>query len=103
MFPRCSLLAMPALLALLASGCHSGPTGTYADQTGNMSLELKSGGKATLTFLGKPGDCTYKSSGQQLSVSCSGDPSNPLVLTINEDGSLSGPPGGFMPTLRKQK
>ena len=103
MLRRHSPLALSALLTLLASGCHSGPTGTYADQTGNMSLELKSGGKATLTFLGKPGDCTYKSSGQQLSVSCSGDPSNPLVLTINEDGSLSGPPGGFMPTLRKQK
>jgi hypothetical protein len=102
MLPRRSSLALPALLALLASGCHSGPTGTYADQTGNMSLELKSGGKATLTFLGKPGDCTYKSSGKQVSVTCS-NPDSPLVLTVQSDGSLTGPPDSFMPPLRKQK
>jgi hypothetical protein len=103
MLSRRSSLAIPALLALFLSACHSGPTGTYSDQTGNMSLELKSGGKATLTFLGKPGDCTYSSRGEQLTVTCNGDPTNPMIFTVHDDGSLTGPPGGFIPALHKQK
>jgi hypothetical protein len=96
---RKSLLLVPALFL---SACHSGPSGTYSDANGAVLLELKSGGKANITFMGEVGDCTYTTSGQQLSLSCQGDAGN-LVFTIHDDGSLTGPPGSFMPMLRKQK
>jgi hypothetical protein len=98
---RSSLLVVPALFALLANGCHSGPRGTYADTTGSMSLEFKGGGKASLTFLNKTADCTYASANTQVTVKCSQE-ADPMVFTVQKDGSLTGPPGGFMPPLKKK-
>lgn len=84
------------------SGCHSGPGGTYTDAMGSVILELRSGGKANLTFMGNVQDCSYASSGSQLTLTCQGE-ARPTVFTIHDDGSLTGPASSFMPPLRKQK
>lgn len=86
----------------LATACTSGPSGTYSDANGAVLLELKSGGKANITFMGDVADCTYSSSGSQLTLNCKGQ-AGTIVFTVHDDGSLTGPPGSFMPMLRKQK
>ena len=89
-------------LVLLVSGCNSGPKGTYTDANGAVILELRSGGSANFTFMGDVQDCTYESSGKQLTLTCKGEAGR-TVFNIHDDGSLTGPPGSFMPPLRKQK
>ena len=96
-------LALAAVSAVFAaSGCSSGVKGTYSDTMGAVLLELKSGGSANLTFGGQIADCTYTASGKTINLSCKGD-ADPTVFTMHDDGSLTGPPGSFMPMLRKQK
>ena len=87
---------------VFASACSSGPSGTYSDANGAVLLELKSGGKANFTFMGDVADCTHSASGNQLTLDCKGQ-AGKIVFTIHDDGSLTGPPGSFMPMLRKQK
>lgn len=79
-----------------------GPSGTYTDTMGSVILELKSGSKANFTFGGDVENCSFSTSGNKLSLACKGD-STPTVFTIHDDGSLTGPPGSFMPALRKAK
>jgi len=64
--------------------------------------ELKSGGKANITFMGDVADCTNGTSGNQRTLNCKGH-AGTIVFTIHDDGSLTEPPGSFMPMLRKQK
>jgi hypothetical protein len=90
------------LLAGMLTGCTSGPSGTYSDANGAVLLELKSGGKANITFMGEVADCSYSTSSNQLTLDCK-PPAGKIPFTIHDDGSLTGPPGGFMPMLRKQK
>lgn len=101
-----SLIKTCVLSCSLAAGliaCNSERLqGTYSDPMGSVILELRSGAKANFTFGGDVADCTYSASGKQLSVNCKGD-AGATVFTIHDDGSLTGPPGAFMPTLRKQK
>jgi hypothetical protein len=99
---RNGLLFCLFLVADLTIGCTSGPSGTYSDTMGSVILELKSGGKANITFMGEVGDCTDSTSGNQLTLDCKGQ-AGKIVFTIHDDGSLTGPTGGFMPALRKQK
>ena len=87
---------------LVFPACTSGPRGTYSDPMGSVIVELKSDGKANITFQGEMVDCTHSSGGNQLTLNCK-EPAGKIVFTIHDDGSLTGPPGGFMPTLRKQK
>ena len=98
--------ALIALASLLAAGCDScgggGIKGTYSDVMGSMILELKSGGKANFTFQGDVADCTYTSSGKQVTVSCKGE-AGTTVFNVHDDGSLTGPPGSFIPALVKRK
>lgn len=92
---------LAALVIGMASGCSS-MTGTYSDPMGSVLLELKSGGKANLTFMGQIADCTYTTASKQITLNCAGD-ATPTVFTVHDDGTLTGPPGSFMPSLRKQK
>jgi hypothetical protein len=94
-----SLISLLAIAAVtLAAGC-GGVTGTYSDPTGGVSVELKSGGAATFTFAGQSSPCTYTTSGKQVSLTCQGQTT---VFTIQDDGSLAGPPGSIMPPLKKK-
>lgn len=88
--------------ALSTFACNSGPSGTYSDANGAVLLELKTGRKANITFMGDVADCTDSTSGNQLTLDCK-PPAGKIVFTIHDDGSLTGPPGGFMPMLRKQR
>ena len=99
-----NLLIVPpvAYLLIMATACSSGPEGTYSNENGSIVLELQSGGKANLTAMGEVTSCTHSTSGNQLTLNCKGDAGN-TVFTIHEDGSLTGPPGGYMPALRKRK
>ena len=95
-----SEMALAALIVLGASACGSKVQGTYSDASGAFILELTSGGDASFTFAGETQACSYKVDGNKLMLNCKGDKT---VLTIHDDGSLTGPPGTFMPALRKSK
>lgn len=95
-----SLAAIFLILPL--STCTASVQGTYVDQSGTWKLELKSGGKATFTFLGDANDCTYSTSGKQLTLNCK-EPVGSSTVTVQDDGSLAGPPGSMIPVMRKQK
>jgi hypothetical protein len=95
-----TLVVAACLLAVPA--CTSGARGTYSDATGSMVLELKSGSKANFTYMGDVADCSYSMSGKQVTVNCRGS-AGTTVFNVHDDGSLSGPPGTFIPVLRRQK
>jgi hypothetical protein len=88
-------------LSCLLAGCSS-VTGTYADTTGSFGLDVQSGGKATMTFMGISSACTYTTSGKQLTLTCPGQPGGE-VFTVNSDGSLAPPPDTLIPVLKKTK
>jgi hypothetical protein len=98
---KAGLIAFAPVI-ILAVACTSGPSGTYSDANGAVLLELKPGGKANITFMGDVSDCAASISGNQLTLDCKG-PAGKIVFTVHEGGSLTGPPGSFMPMLRKQK
>ncbi len=100
---RRSTFVLAASLLLVVSGCNSGPRGTYTDANGAVILELRSGGKANFTFMGDVEECSYRSIDKQLTLTCKGSPAPTTVFNIHDDGSLTGPPGSFMPPLRKEK
>jgi hypothetical protein len=87
---------------LLLPGCNSGLQGTYTDANGAVILELRSGGKANFTFMGDVEDCSYDSSGKQITLTCKGG-GGKTVFSVHDDGSLTGVAGSFMPPLRKEK
>lgn len=102
---RTTVFSVVSAATLVFSGCHSGDSGmkgTYTDPAGAVLLELRSGGKANFTFMGDVEDCTYSTSHPHLNLNCKGSLGK-VVLTIHDDGSLTGPPGSFMPGLRKEK
>ncbi len=84
------------------AGCGPSVTGTYADANGAFGLDVQSGGKATMTFMGMSLPCTYTTSGKQLTLTCQGQPANE-VFTVNSDGSLAPPPDTLIPLLKKTK
>lgn len=97
--------ARPLLVALLAVlglvGCGSRIQGTYTDSTGGVVLDLKSGDSASFTFSGQSAACTYQPAGSHINLKCDGQAGS-LVLTVQADGSLTGPPGTYLPPLRKK-
>ena len=88
-------------LCCMLAGCSS-VTGTYADASGTFGLDVQSGGKATLRFMGDSAPCTYTSTSKQLTLNCQGQPAGE-VFTINSDGSLAPPPDTLIPVLKKTK
>jgi hypothetical protein len=103
---RNALLIASLILGCACAGCGGlggGMQGTYSDQAGAFVLDLKAGGQATFTFAGDVLPCSYTVKGSSLTLTCKGDGPPSLALTIHDDGSLTGPPGAFMPALRKTK
>ena len=97
-------ILMAALCGLSCAlvSCGSGMKGTYSDGAGSFLLDLKSGGEATFTFMGDAAPCSYAVDGNKLTLNCKGE-AGKVVMTVHDDGSLTGPPGTFMPALRKTK
>ena len=96
--------AIAAILLVIAAslvGCSGRVTGTYTAPNGAMTLELKYGGDASVTFAGQTAPCKYTVSGSTLSLTCQGQ-SGAMNFTIQKDGSLAGPPDSFFPPLVKK-
>jgi hypothetical protein len=96
-------LNLAILLVIAASlvGCSGGVAGTYTAPNGAMTLELKSGGDASVTFAGQTAPCKYTASGSTLTLTCPGQ-AGAMNFTIQKDGSLAGPPDSFFPPLVKK-
>lgn len=101
MMGKALLFSVVAFAILAAMQCN-GVVGTYSDANGVFVLELKSGGKASFTAMGDTKSCSYAVSGNQITLECEGE-GDKLVLTKHDDDSLTGPPGGMMPALRRTK
>lgn len=96
----CTVTLAGLVLSLVAVACGSGGIeGTYSNG-GPVMLELRSGGKADLTMMGEIEHCTWKSDEKQILLTCKGEA---LTFNRHDDGSLTGPPGSFIPTLKKEK
>ena len=89
-------------LMLACTGCSgSSIVGTYSNANGVVTMDVRSGGNASITMMGESKACTYKVDGNQLTLNC--PEIGPLVLTIHDDGSLTPPPGNFIGALKKSK
>lgn len=98
--PRTMVLAAVAASAMLA-GCGNSVSGNTYTGAGNMvTIEFQSGGKAKASMGPMTSDCTYTQDGKTVALTCEGIKQE---LTVNDDGSLSGPAGGLMGRLTKKK
>lgn len=74
-----------ALATVVAHGCGSDLTGTYANPV--VTLELRSEGDATLNSMGSAESCTYSVDAKDLKVKC--PETGEHDLTILDDGALN--------------
>jgi hypothetical protein len=101
-FTLSNVLVVTMLSALAATiGCSGGVGGnTYEDNGGVVKIEFKSGGKAYVSTGPATNTCKYEESGRAVTLMCEGDKT---VFTVDDDGALNGPPGGFITRLTKKK
>jgi hypothetical protein len=97
--------APAALAALLLCGvcltaCAGKVEGGTYSGNGGVRVEFKSGGKAYVTTGPVTMPCTYAESGGTVTLVCEGDKT---LFTIDKDGALIGPQGGFLEHLSKDK
>ncbi|MFL6303340.1 MAG: hypothetical protein ACJ72H_07345 [Candidatus Sulfotelmatobacter sp.] len=86
---------------LFTTGCGGKVEGnTYEDNGGVVKVEFKSGGKAYVSTGPETDNCTYAESGKNVTLTCNGDRT---AFTVDDDGALNGPPGGFLTRLTKKK
>ena len=102
---KCSLnhaVSAAILAALLTTiGCSGKVEGNiYEDNGGVVKVEFKSGGKAYVSTGPVTNTCSYSESGKTVTLICEGDKT---VFTVDSDGALNGPPGGFIARLTKKK
>ena len=85
-------IAMTVLVCIAAAACGKGLSGTYHDQTGQVTLEIKSGSSAHINLMGESHDLTYKVNGNKITfhaVEDSTDASGDVEATVNSDGTLA--------------
>ncbi len=101
-FTRSNTVAIAMLGTLaIAIGCGGKVQGNiYEDNGGVVRIEFKSGGKAYVSTGPVTNSCTYAESGKTLTLTCEGDKT---AFTVDDDGALNGPPGGFLTRLTKKK
>ena len=98
---RTSSWILALSLSLLASGCGPDLDGTYQDDSGMVVMNIGPGDAASLTIMGEAGPCaSHTVSGSVLTLVC--DDGN-LDFTVNNDGSLTGPPGAMFGSLRRME
>ena len=98
-----SVLAASAGLAmcLCATGCGNEVKGhTYAGNGELVKIEFQSDGKAFASMGPMTSTCSYTQNGKDITLICEGDTEQ---LTMNSDGTLSGPPEGMLTRLTKVK
>ena len=98
--PRIVLIAALVLLIPAIGSCGSKMEGTYTNTGGMVTLDLKSGGKASFTMMGETYACTYKVSGDKIMLDCT-PKGEKVEFAIHDDGSLTGP--GFIGAMKKSK
>jgi len=101
-FTLSNALVVTMLSALAATlGCGGSVGGnTYEDNGGVVKIEFKLGGKAYVSTGPATNTCKYEESGRAVTLMCEGDKT---VFTVDDDGALNGPPGGFITRLTKKK
>jgi len=94
-------LAILLIWSVLVTGCSGKVEGnTYTGNGGVVQIEFKSGGKAYVSTGPVSTPCTYTESGKTVTLICEGDRT---VFTVDDDGALNGPQGGFLGRLTKKK
>jgi predicted small secreted protein len=94
-------VALVTAASATLAGCGNRIAGNTYWGAGNLvQIEFQSGGKARASIGPMTSDCTYTENGKTVELACEGVKE---VLTVNDDGSLSGPPGGLMGRLTKKK
>jgi len=94
-------VAVAALVCLGVVGCGTKVQGhTYSGNGNVVSVEFQSGGKAYASMGPMTSACTYTQSGKTVNLVCEGDTT---VLTLQDDGSLNGPPEGMLAHMTKVK
>jgi hypothetical protein len=88
----------PLLATLLLAACGSGLSGTYTDPMGVSSYTFKPGGVVEVGAMGATTEMHYEVDGKDVKIGLKGGPMQ--VMTIQQDGSISGPMGI---TLTKKK
>jgi hypothetical protein len=97
---RMLLIVSLVFLTPAIGGCGSKVEGTYTNTGGMVTLDLKSGGKASFTMMGETYACTYKVKENKVVVDCT--PKGEKVdFMIHDDGSITGP--GFIGSMKKSK
>lgn len=83
-------------VAVLLVACGAKVEGTYSNVNGLVVLELKSGGKSTLSYAGETRDCSYTLDDKQIRMSCGRER---FTFRRNQDGTLTGE--GFLGIMKK--
>ena len=87
-----------ALLCLSITGCGSKVKGnTY--ESFPISIAFQSSGKAVFSSGPIGTDCTYDESGSKVTLTCG---PQTMVLTIDSDGNLNGPPESIGKLTKKK-
>ena len=93
--------ASAALVCFSVAACGSGVSGhTYQDSDGMVKIEFDSGGKAVTTMGPITANCTFTQSSNQVALTCADQTTQ---LTVNSDGSLSGPTDGMLNHMTRVK
>lgn len=91
-------LASALLATLLLAACGGGLSGTYSDPMGITSYTFQPNGKVEMNAMGASMELKYEVDGNKVKFVLPGGAAQ--VLTINSDGSISGP-GGIKLTKTK--
>jgi hypothetical protein len=108
-FVNNSLACKAILISVLASvmvgiGCGKSAEGKYRDPSGSINAEFKDG-KAYIALGAYAVDGTYKIEDNKIIASGNFGLMlpNPVVFTINKDGTIDGPRDTMIPRLEKVK
>jgi hypothetical protein len=98
------LLVSVLAYAAIGVGCGSSAEGKYRDPSGSINAEFKDG-KAYIALGAYAVDGTYKIEGDKIIAAGNFGLMlpNPVVFTINKDGTIDGPRDTMIPRLEKVK
>jgi hypothetical protein len=101
---RKALLVSVLAWAAIGVGCGSSAEGKYRDPSGSINAEFKDG-KAYIALGAYAVDGTYKIEGEKIIATGNFGLMlpNPVVFTINKDGTIDGPRDTMIPRLEKVK
>jgi hypothetical protein len=98
--PRLIFFVALIVFTPVIGSCGSKMEGTYTNTGGMVTLDLKSGGKATFTMMGETTPCTYKVKGDKIALDCT-PKGDKVDFMVHDDGSITGP--GFIGSMKKSK